>query len=1357
MAAALDSKKKTKSTPPTSEESKSLKRKANSSVPKQQGHSTDASRKKARKDGESHVPKKTSDARTEVLEENKKLGRMVGMKKTGRKGGGEDIAITETRAPVRDHKESKPRRVGSTSKLLKNTGASSKTMAAPSSEQSGAEQPGDSDNESVESAELQDPQRESESGDYLQGFSTDDNDSSDEDDEVDRNPLDVEKLPTIAKDDAVVKAKLEKAKRKATEDRGVIYISRLPHGFFEDQLRGYFSQFGNVTRLRLSRNKKTGKSKHYAFIEFDSSSVAEIVAETMDNYLILGHILQCKVIPKDKVHPQLWIGANRKWRVVPRARVVKAAHNKKKRRGRQRGGFLNDRERENESWQRLASTTTWTWSDIVDNHVTVYHVTVYHVTKWRRGEENGRLNLLRRQCEMYTSIRRVLQSLHKNALYRLSQPSGRLTQRQRPLHHQQFSTFYADGSLFRRYSSQTLTRTALRHVHVRAISYASIPRFVARAFRVPIAGATVGAGGLTYANYKFEELRKQTNAWVDTARDTAHDLFESAFDSLKAVSARVSAVELPSLETPKFFKDLFSAANREENGDRDKDGSRDDPNPRTPKNDAAIAALVAATMSSSSDTRVQGEADDLRQQNGLMHLTKKLIQIRSMLLSIDQSDALKLPSIVVVGSQSSGKSSVLEAIVGHEFLPKGNNMVTRRPIELTLIHTPPTDSDPHPSEYGEFPALGLKKVTNFADIQRTLTDLNLAVPSSEAVSPEPIDLRIYSPHVPDLTLIDLPGYVQISSLDQPETLKEKVSALCDKYIREPNIILAVCAADVDLANSPALRASRKVDPLGLRTIGVVTKMDLVPPEQGASILAGNRYPLHLGYVGVVAKSTNHKRDTIAFVAKDEEGYFLQHRGVFSSPSSPLLVGTSTLRRRLMEVLESSMASSLHGITNAVQLELEEATYQFKVQYNDRRISPESYVAETMDALKARFKEALGAFSKPVVRAQLKAMLEEKAMDVLEQLYWIDKRAESELTAYATDSTMARRWNNASAAAAPVNGATSQKDNLTSTDIDSASYWSHKLSAASSLLTKSGVGRDSTLLVADALRSLIDSIAAREPFTYHPLAATRLIEFSHAILRDRVGLTADQVENCIKPYKYDIEIEKLEWERGRQRSVELVEREMSMCEKKLTDIRKKVGGGRRLGHLVGYVRSLEEKEKLRRGREKNGDMTSSLTSNEKADEEFVSESYRYPPAQVMDARTAMMYSERVNILKLRLAALRSKQCRTGPENDVLCPEAFLDVVADKLAYTSAMFINIELLEQFFYQFPREIDSRLLYDLDRSDIITFARENPSVRRHLDLQERKDKLEEVMKQLNSLSTLRTDPQPTPRRHRGLFGGVF
>lgn len=63
---------------------------------------------------------------------------------------------------------------------------------------------------------------------------------------------------------------------------------------------------------------------------------------------------------------------------------------------------------------------------------------------------------------------------------------------------------------------------------------------------------------------------------------------------------------------------------------------------------------------------------------------------------------------------------------------------------------------------------------------------------------------------------------------------------------------------------------------------------------------------------------------------------------------------------------------------------------------------------------------------------------------------------------------------------------------------------------------------------------------------------------------------------------------------------------------------------------------------------------------------------------------MMYSDRLNILKLRVMALKSKRCCAGPQSEVFCPEAFLNVVADKLAYTSAMFINIELLDQFFYQ-------------------------------------------------------------------------
>ncbi|KAJ5095232.1 Ribosomal biogenesis protein Gar2 [Penicillium argentinense] len=114
--------------------------------------------------------------------------------------------------------------------------------------------------------------------------------------------------------------KLRKQQKKnevTPEEPGVIQLSRIPHGFYEHQMQAYFSQFGNITRLRLSRNKHSGASKHYAYIEFDSVSVAKIVAETMDNYLMYGHILKCKYVPAESLHPEIWKGANKRYKVIP--------------------------------------------------------------------------------------------------------------------------------------------------------------------------------------------------------------------------------------------------------------------------------------------------------------------------------------------------------------------------------------------------------------------------------------------------------------------------------------------------------------------------------------------------------------------------------------------------------------------------------------------------------------------------------------------------------------------------------------------------------------------------------------------------------------------------------------------------------------------------------------------------------------------------------------------------------------------------------------------------------------------------------------------------------------------------------
>ncbi|KAG4305137.1 hypothetical protein PORY_001307 [Pneumocystis oryctolagi] len=122
---------------------------------------------------------------------------------------------------------------------------------------------------------------------------------------------------------------------KKTEDyqndeSRVIYLGRIPHGFYELEMKNYFKQFGAVTRIKLSRNRKTGKSKHYAFIEFESPDVAKIVAKTMNNYLLFGHILKCSVIPQDKVHESMFIGSNKRFKPIPWSKITKKRHEEPK-------------------------------------------------------------------------------------------------------------------------------------------------------------------------------------------------------------------------------------------------------------------------------------------------------------------------------------------------------------------------------------------------------------------------------------------------------------------------------------------------------------------------------------------------------------------------------------------------------------------------------------------------------------------------------------------------------------------------------------------------------------------------------------------------------------------------------------------------------------------------------------------------------------------------------------------------------------------------------------------------------------------------------------------------------------------
>ncbi|KAF3794243.1 MKI67 FHA domain-interacting nucleolar phosphoprotein [Nymphaea thermarum] len=111
-------------------------------------------------------------------------------------------------------------------------------------------------------------------------------------------------------------------------DSRVVYVGHIPHGFYEEQMQGFFKQFGTIKRLRVARNRKTGKSKHYGFIEFELPEVAKIVADCMNNYLLFEHILQVHTIPPEKIHPKMWKQVKRSYDPSRGRRIERMRHNK---------------------------------------------------------------------------------------------------------------------------------------------------------------------------------------------------------------------------------------------------------------------------------------------------------------------------------------------------------------------------------------------------------------------------------------------------------------------------------------------------------------------------------------------------------------------------------------------------------------------------------------------------------------------------------------------------------------------------------------------------------------------------------------------------------------------------------------------------------------------------------------------------------------------------------------------------------------------------------------------------------------------------------------------------------------------
>ncbi|KAM6972570.1 dynamin-2-like [Aplochiton taeniatus] len=311
---------------------------------------------------------------------------------------------------------------------------------------------------------------------------------------------------------------------------------------------------------------------------------------------------------------------------------------------------------------------------------------------------------------------------------------------------------------------------------------------------------------------------------------------------------------------------------------------------------------------------------------GMEDLIPLINKLQDAFSTIGQSCNLDLPQIAVVGGQSAGKSSVLENFVGRDFLPRGSGIVTRRPLILQLVN--------NIAEYAEFLHCKGRKFVDFDEVRLEIeAETDRITGSNKGISAIPINLRVHSPNVLNLTLIDLPGMTKVAVGDQPVDIEQQIRDMLMQFItKESCLILAVTPANTDLANSDALKIAKEVDPQGLRTIGVITKLDLMDEGTDArDILENKLLPLRRGYIGVVNRSQKDidGRKDIKVALSAERKFFLSHPGYRHLAER---MGTPHLQKTLNQQLTNHIRDTLPGLRSKLQsqmLSLEKEVEEYK--------------------------------------------------------------------------------------------------------------------------------------------------------------------------------------------------------------------------------------------------------------------------------------------------------------------------------------------------------------------------------------------------------------------------------------------
>jgi dynamin 1-like protein len=340
--------------------------------------------------------------------------------------------------------------------------------------------------------------------------------------------------------------------------------------------------------------------------------------------------------------------------------------------------------------------------------------------------------------------------------------------------------------------------------------------------------------------------------------------------------------------------------------------------------------------------------------NQILEVADNINSIFSETTLVDSKPELTLPKLAVVGTQSSGKSSVLNSIMSMDILPTGQNMVTRTPLDIRL-HKLEKGNNEGWVEFGTYSDMGSIESINGSsdsnDSNGSFWETNIKIPiqiptptDSEIkqirdfiskktdeiagtgmdISTTPIILNIYSPYVPNLSLTDLPGLTMVACTDkgQPADIKDKIEHLVSTYIKQPRtIIIAVMQSRSDLETDIGLALIKKHDLSGKRTIGVLTKPDLMNYETHVGEYLTNNISknLMLSYGYYVVKNRSGKdmnNMNIMDGLQAEDTYFKNHKE-YNKIIYKDRIGTPNLSNNLSKVLIESITEMIPSVITEI--------------------------------------------------------------------------------------------------------------------------------------------------------------------------------------------------------------------------------------------------------------------------------------------------------------------------------------------------------------------------------------------------------------------------------------------------------